>query len=87
MNDEIRANLRRFAIAARLWCAEGSFSRNSGDDEEKLTSDDLHDAEVLAHCPWFSMRKGWGLIWPGDRRDFCSYSLPAPGGRDCGDAG
>lgn len=66
------------AIAARLWCAEGSFFRNSGDDEEKLTSDDLHDAEVLAHCPWFSMRKVGIDMAPGDRRDFYSIHYPHP---------
>ncbi|CAH3544076.1 ADP-ribose pyrophosphatase [Klebsiella oxytoca] len=46
--------------------------------KKKLTSDDLHDAEVLAHCPWFSMRKVGIDMAPGDRRDFYSIHYPHP---------
>ncbi|AKL33780.1 TPA: NUDIX hydrolase [Klebsiella michiganensis] len=46
--------------------------------KKKLTSADMHDVEVLADTPWFSMRKVGIDMAPGDRRDFFSIHYPRP---------
>lgn len=46
--------------------------------KKKLTSADMHDVEVLADTPWFSMRKVGIDMAPGDRRDFYSIHYPRP---------
>jgi hypothetical protein len=52
--------------------------------KKKLTAADMHDPQVIAETPWFSMRKVGIDIAPGERRDFYSIHYPAPGGGDCG---
>lgn len=46
--------------------------------KKKLTAADMHDAEVMADTPWFSMRKVGIDMAPGDRRDFYSIHYPRP---------
>jgi hypothetical protein len=46
--------------------------------KKKLTAADMHDVEVLADTPWFSMRKVGIDIAPGERRDFYSIHYPRP---------
>ena len=46
--------------------------------KKKLTSADMHDVEVLADTPWFSMHKVGIDMAPGDRRDFYSIHYPRP---------
>lgn len=45
--------------------------------KKKLTSADMHDVEVLADTPWFSMRKVGIDMAPGDRRDFSPFTILA----------
>ncbi len=44
----------------------------------KLTAADMHDPQVIAETPWFSMRKVGIDVAPGERRDFYSIHYPRP---------
>jgi hypothetical protein len=46
--------------------------------KKKLTAADMHDPQVIAETPWFSMRKVGIDIAPGERRDFYSIHYPRP---------
>lgn len=46
--------------------------------KKRLTADDMHDAEVIAHTPWFSMRKVAIDITADERRDFYAIHYPRP---------
>mgnify|MGYP001755778425 CR=1 FL=1 len=43
--------------------------------KKKLTAADMHDPQVIAETPWFSMRKVGIDVAPGERRDFYSCLL------------
>ncbi|RAU73364.1 NUDIX hydrolase, partial [Klebsiella pneumoniae] len=44
--------------------------------KKKLTAADMHDPQVIAETPWFSMRKVGIDVAPGERRDFYSIHYP-----------
>ncbi|MRT50122.1 MULTISPECIES: NUDIX domain-containing protein [unclassified Raoultella] len=46
--------------------------------KKRLTAADMHDAEVMAQTPWFSMRKVAIDITDSERRDFYSIHYPRP---------
>ncbi|MGE0972706.1 NUDIX domain-containing protein [Klebsiella sp. WOUb02] len=46
--------------------------------KKRLTAADMHDAEVIADTPWFSMRKVAIDITASERRDFYSIHYPRP---------
>ncbi len=46
--------------------------------KKKLTAADMHDPQVIAETPWFSMRKVGIDVAPGERRDFYSIYYPRP---------
>lgn len=46
--------------------------------KKKLTAADMHDPQVIAETPWFSMRKVGIDVAPGERRDFYSIHYPRP---------
>lgn len=46
--------------------------------KKKLTAADMHDPQVIAETPWFSMRKMGIDVAPGERRDFYSIHYPRP---------
>ena len=46
--------------------------------KKRLTVADMHDAEVIAHTPWFSMRKVAIDVTDAERRDFYSVHYPRP---------
>ena len=46
--------------------------------KKKLTAADMHDPQVIAETPWFSMRKVGIDIAPGERRDFYAIHYPRP---------
>ncbi|MDJ1654375.1 NUDIX hydrolase [Raoultella sp. Ech2A] len=46
--------------------------------KKRLTADDMHDAEVIADTPWFSMRKVAIDVTADQRRDFYSIHYPRP---------
>ncbi|WP_434638010.1 NUDIX domain-containing protein [Klebsiella sp. I138] len=46
--------------------------------KKKLTVADMHDAEVIAQTPWFSMRKVAIDVTDAERRDFYSIHYPRP---------
>lgn len=43
--------------------------------KKRLTVADMHDAEVIAHTPWFSMRKVAIDVTDAERRDFFTLSI------------
>ncbi|MEK5764830.1 hypothetical protein, partial [Acinetobacter junii] len=46
--------------------------------KKKLTAADMHDPQVIAETPWFSMRKVGIDVASGERRDFYSIHYPRP---------
>ena len=46
--------------------------------KKRLTVADMHDAEVIAYTPWFSMRKVAIDVTDAERRDFYSVHYPRP---------
>ncbi len=54
--------------------------------KKKLTAADMHDPQVIAETPWFSMRKVGIDVAPASAATLF-HSLPAPGGGDCGHPG
>ena len=46
--------------------------------KKKLTAADMHNPQVIAETPWFSMRKVGIDVAPGERRDFYSIHYPRP---------
>ncbi|RCU28011.1 NUDIX hydrolase, partial [Acinetobacter baumannii] len=46
--------------------------------KKKLTAADMHDPQVIAETPWFSMRKVGIDVAPGERRDFYAIHYPRP---------
>ncbi len=54
--------------------------------KKKLTAADMHDPQVIAETPWFSMHKVGIDVAPASAATLF-HSLPAPGGGDCGHPG
>ncbi len=50
--------------------------------KKKLTAADMHDPQVIAETPWFSMRKVGIDVAPRRAPRLLFHSLPAPGGGD-----
>lgn len=46
--------------------------------KKKLTAADIHNPQIIAETPWFSMRKVGIDVAPGERRDFYSIHYPRP---------
>ncbi|MFH4263511.1 NUDIX domain-containing protein, partial [Acinetobacter baumannii] len=46
--------------------------------KKKLTAADMHDPQVIAETPWFSMCKVGIDVASGERRDFYSIHYPRP---------
>ena len=46
--------------------------------KKRLSAADMHDAEVIAQTPWFSMRKVAIDVTDAERRDFYSVHDPRP---------